>query len=50
MGIVTEFLEAHMTLAEITNTLKTMFNSSKVISSFEKMAGFYDESDEIPRK
>jgi putative ABC transport system ATP-binding protein len=34
-----------MTLAKITNTLKTMFNSSKVINTLEKTAGFNNESD-----
>lgn len=34
-----------MTLTEITNTLKTKFNSSKIINSLEKTAGFYNKSD-----
>ena len=42
--------EAGMTLTEIIDTLKFNFNPSKVIISFEKTMGFYNESDNVQKE
>jgi hypothetical protein len=39
-----------MTLTEIIGTLKTNFNPSKVLISFEKTMGFYNESDNASKE
>ena len=44
-GVQNKLLEVSMTPAEITNTLKTRFNTSKFINSIGKAVGFYDESN-----